>query len=183
MPADFPDSGREARLKPQFAHLYPSIVADQWSAAMLVRDRAVSWLLRNGRTGYVASDRILPAEHFDFRGDCPRPGALPEGRSRHGDAERLTWPMPPLNPADPRDYRVAAINVIRGIALAYGAARTDVLETIDGDRLVLRMHMESDSTVVEFTGPEIDQVLVDVSVNDQLHARIREALLQLGDPP
>jgi hypothetical protein len=81
--SDFP--GREARLKPEFAHLYPSITAGHWDPAAFLADRVVSWLLRNPKGGFIATDRILPPEHFDFRGDTPRPDSLPEGQSRRGD--------------------------------------------------------------------------------------------------
>lgn len=84
MTSDFP--GREARLKPQFAHLYPAITAAYWDSAAILADRQVSWLLRNSKTGFIATDRILPPEHFDFRGDTPRPTNLPEGRSRRSDS-------------------------------------------------------------------------------------------------
>ena len=80
---DFP--GREARLRTQFAHLYPAITAGQWESAAVIADRMVAWLLRNPKAGFIATDRILPPEHFDFRGDVPRPASLPEGQSRRGD--------------------------------------------------------------------------------------------------
>ena len=76
---------REARLRPEFAYLYPSIIAGQWESAGILADRLVASLLRNSLSRFVATDRILPPEHFDFRGDAPRPGSLPEGRSRRGD--------------------------------------------------------------------------------------------------
>lgn len=78
---DFP--GREARLKPQFAHLYPAITAGQWDSAAVIADRLVSWLLRNPNPKIIATARILPPEHFEFRGDVPRPGA--QGRTRRED--------------------------------------------------------------------------------------------------
>jgi hypothetical protein len=83
MTTDF--SGREARLKPQFAYLYPAITAGQWESAAVMADRMVSWLLRNPKVGFIATDRILPPEHFDFRGEGPRPATLPEGQSRRED--------------------------------------------------------------------------------------------------
>jgi hypothetical protein len=80
---DFP--GREARLKPQFAHLYPAITAGQWDSAAVLADRMVSWLLRNPNPRIVSTARILPPEHFEFRGDAPRPDASDPGRSRRED--------------------------------------------------------------------------------------------------
>ncbi|HEY8259340.1 MAG TPA: hypothetical protein VIG08_16905 [Gemmatimonadales bacterium] len=77
---------REARLRPEFAHLYPAITPGQWDSAAVISDRMLAWLLRNpGRAGFIATARILPPEHFDFRGDSTRPESIPEGQSRRGD--------------------------------------------------------------------------------------------------
>jgi hypothetical protein len=78
-------SSREARLRPEFAHLYPALTAGQWESAAILADRVVSLLLRNSLSRFVTTDRILPPEHFDFRGDARRPESLPEGHSRRGD--------------------------------------------------------------------------------------------------
>jgi hypothetical protein len=59
---------REARLKPEFAHLYPPIEPGQWESAARMADRMVAWLLRQPNQGYVAPERVLRSEHFDFRG-------------------------------------------------------------------------------------------------------------------
>lgn len=83
---DFP--GREARLKPQFAHLYPAITAGHWDSAAVLADRMVAWLLRNPTAGFIVTDRILPPEHFDFRGEAARPASAPEGQSRRSDQDK-----------------------------------------------------------------------------------------------
>ena len=70
--------GREARLKPEFAHLYPPLEADRWEPAGVMADRMVSWLLRKPNGGYVAPHRVLNVEHFEFRGSTER---VPEGAS------------------------------------------------------------------------------------------------------
>jgi hypothetical protein len=75
--------GREARLRAEFAHLYPSIPADRWDLAAVMADRVVAWLLRRPNPGWVATDRILPPEHFEFRGS---PGERPAPPSRRTDA-------------------------------------------------------------------------------------------------
>jgi hypothetical protein len=59
---------REARLKPEFAHLYPALEPGQWESAAMMADRVVAWLLRQPDRGYLAPDRALQSEHFDFRG-------------------------------------------------------------------------------------------------------------------
>lgn len=79
---------REARLRPEFAHLYPAITAGQWDSAAVIADRMLAWLLRNpGRAGFIETARILPPEHFDFRGDSPRPDSATEGQSRRNDPQ------------------------------------------------------------------------------------------------
>lgn len=80
-------SGREARLKPEFSHLYPPLEAGKWGPAGVMADRMVAWLLRQpNRSGYVSPQRVLRPEHFDFRGGQPE--SAPAGRppSRREDA-------------------------------------------------------------------------------------------------
>ena len=78
-------AGREAKLKSEFAHLYPPLEADRWEPAGVIADRIVSWLLRQRDGGYVAPHRVLHPEHFEFRGSTER---APEGsasRTRRDD--------------------------------------------------------------------------------------------------
>ncbi len=64
---------REARLKVEFAHLYPPLEPDRWEPAALLADRVVAWLLRQPDRGYVAPERVLRSEHFEFRGGTDQP--------------------------------------------------------------------------------------------------------------
>jgi hypothetical protein len=75
--------GREARLKPEYAHLYPPLQAGVWEPAGILADRMVAWLLRE-RRGYTSPERALRNEHFDFRGGVTAP-ASPEAHSRRHD--------------------------------------------------------------------------------------------------
>lgn len=59
---------REARLKPEFAHLYPPLEAGRWGSAAIMADRLIAWLLGKKKHGYMSSQRVLRPEHFDFRG-------------------------------------------------------------------------------------------------------------------
>lgn len=59
---------REARLKTEFSHLYPALEPNRWESAALMADRMVAWLLRQPNRGYMAPDRVLRSEHFEFRG-------------------------------------------------------------------------------------------------------------------
>jgi hypothetical protein len=70
---------REARLKPEYAHLYPPLQPDHWEPAALLADRMVAWLLRQPDRGYVAPERVLRSEHFEFRGG----GGPPESAGSH----------------------------------------------------------------------------------------------------
>ena len=77
-----PSGLREARLKPEFAHLYPALEAGRWDPAAVMADRMVAWLLRQPDKGYVAPERVLRSEHFDFRGGDEQPRGRPESRGR-----------------------------------------------------------------------------------------------------
>jgi hypothetical protein len=68
---------REARLKPEFSHLYPALEPNQWEPAARMADRMVAWLLRQPNRGYVAPDRVLRSEHFEFRGGSEKPDSMP----------------------------------------------------------------------------------------------------------
>ena len=68
---------REARLKAEFAHLYPPLEPGRWESATILADRVVAWLVRQPNRGYMAPERVLRSEHFEFRGgtdqfDSPR---------------------------------------------------------------------------------------------------------------
>lgn len=76
---------REARLKPEFAHLYPALESGRWESAGVVADRVVAWLLRQPGGGYVAPDRVLRAEHFDFRGGPGQEAPRPDHYTRRDD--------------------------------------------------------------------------------------------------
>jgi hypothetical protein len=76
---------REARLRAEFAHLYPPLEAGRWQPAALMADRVVAWLLRQPDRGYVAPDRALRSDHFEFRGGTDT-GAK-DGQRRHGQPE------------------------------------------------------------------------------------------------
>jgi len=61
---------REARLRPEHATRYPGIEAGVWESAAVLCDRVLaSGLLRGSPMGW--RDRVLAAEHFEFRGGVP----------------------------------------------------------------------------------------------------------------
>jgi hypothetical protein len=59
--------GREARLRSEYAHVYPCLVPDVWELAAIVVDKVLAWQLQQ-RRGLVDRDRVLDPRHFDFRG-------------------------------------------------------------------------------------------------------------------
>jgi hypothetical protein len=87
---------REARLKSQYAHLYPPIAPDVWTPAAEVGARMLFWQVQ--RLGTVElGDRLLDGQHFEFRGGWSRGESVPL-RTRVGDADAV-------NPAHPRQAR------------------------------------------------------------------------------
>jgi hypothetical protein len=81
---------REARLKGEFAHLYPALEPGRWEPAALLADRVVAWLLRQPDRGFVAPERVLRSEHFEFRGGSsgPSSGREPPHRRRDQPVQR-----------------------------------------------------------------------------------------------
>lgn len=76
----FPLGRREARLRPEHAARYPGIRAGVWEPAAVLCDRVLaSGLLRGSPRGW--SERVLPPEHFEFRGEGPQ-GERPRREDR-----------------------------------------------------------------------------------------------------
>ena len=73
---------REARLKAEFAHLYPPLEPGRWEPAAIMADRVVAWLLRQPNRGYVAPQRVLRSEHFEFQGGTEQPESRQDPLSR-----------------------------------------------------------------------------------------------------
>lgn len=59
---------REARLRPEFAHLYSGLTPGQWEPASRVAEAVLANLLLQQLGEVPATDRLLPEEHFEFRG-------------------------------------------------------------------------------------------------------------------
>jgi hypothetical protein len=74
---------REARLKLEYAHLYPGVEAGVWESAGVLADRVLSARLLRPNNGFVLSDRALVEEHFEFRG-----GSGPLGRGPYAESRR-----------------------------------------------------------------------------------------------
>jgi hypothetical protein len=80
---------RQAMLKPEFAHLYPGIAANEWMPAAVLTDQVLSFRLRMRDRVPLTRDRALDGQHFEFRGvpsagqaDAMRQARLDERRRR-----------------------------------------------------------------------------------------------------
>lgn len=69
---------REARLKAEFAELYPMVPVNEWRPADEMLDRvAAARLLTGRRSGEILGARSLDERHFEFRGGWTRPQGRP----------------------------------------------------------------------------------------------------------
>ena len=59
---------REARLRPEFAALYPGLEPGTWQDATVLAEQVLSEHLVRPSPGYMLSDRVLANEHFEFLG-------------------------------------------------------------------------------------------------------------------
>ena len=73
---------REARLRPEFADLYPYLTPNAWESAAVLSDRVVANLLGRPDGHFITGERALDPVHFEFRGTPGRPKFL---RSRRED--------------------------------------------------------------------------------------------------
>ena len=71
---------RQARLKPEYAELYPGIKAGEWVPAA---DAAAQVLAMMRGTNRTFQDRVMNERHFEFQGGLPAP--RPHVRSRLAD--------------------------------------------------------------------------------------------------
>jgi hypothetical protein len=63
---------RQARLKPKFGRLYPELPVKEWLPASQAALQIAERLWHEDEIETLVRDRLLPAEHFDFRGGTPR---------------------------------------------------------------------------------------------------------------
>jgi hypothetical protein len=76
---------REARLRPEFAHLYPALTPGEWEPAARIAEAVLANLLLQEMTDSPSPDRLLPEAHFEFRGGGPQ--GRTETRKRADDGE------------------------------------------------------------------------------------------------
>jgi hypothetical protein len=63
---------REARVRPEFVHLYPMLEPGVWASAADTAERVAAVRLLQLADTYVFHDRVLTDAHFEFRGGTPR---------------------------------------------------------------------------------------------------------------
>jgi hypothetical protein len=76
-------TAREARLKLEFADLYPPLVAGMWETAAEMGAKVLLWQVQQQGTDALNS-RILDGRHFEFRGGWYR-GTETDLRTRASD--------------------------------------------------------------------------------------------------
>ena len=59
---------REARLRPEFAELYPGVEPDVWYTAATLAEHLLNRFLRHDLTDRTTPHRVLDPDHFEFRG-------------------------------------------------------------------------------------------------------------------
>ncbi len=74
---------REARLRPQYASLYPALEPGTWGPASAIGRQLLLWHL----TAHSLPDgeRLMSEEHFEFRGGTRREQGEANARTRRAD--------------------------------------------------------------------------------------------------
>ena len=60
---------RQARLKPEYAELYPDVDPGVWYTAATLAEHLLARFLRQERATRSLPERILDDHHFEFRGE------------------------------------------------------------------------------------------------------------------
>lgn len=63
---------REARLRPEYADLYPAVEPGVWLPASDIGRQLLLWHLAAGRQ--PDQERLMSEDHFEFRGGAQRSG-------------------------------------------------------------------------------------------------------------
>ena len=76
--------GRQARLRAEYSSLYPGFEAGVWVDANELAEQLLTQHLLRPSPGFMLSSRLLPEDHFDFRGGEPA-GRPRIARTRRSD--------------------------------------------------------------------------------------------------
>jgi hypothetical protein len=77
---------REAKLRPQYASLYPALEAGTWQPATAIGRQLLLWHLT--APALPEGERLMSEEHFEFRGGTRRDRAEAGVRTRTADAQQ-----------------------------------------------------------------------------------------------
>ncbi|MGH7510471.1 MAG: hypothetical protein ACREMZ_13515 [Gemmatimonadales bacterium] len=79
--------GREAKLKAEYAGLYPGLTPGVWLPVEKLLHQITKLIHKDrSKSGVITGQRLLHEEHFEYRGTSARPEGLPEGSTRLSDA-------------------------------------------------------------------------------------------------
>ena len=74
---------REARLRPQYASLYPALEPGTWQPASAIGRQLLLWHLT--APSLPEGERLMSEEHFEFRGVTRRDHGEANARTRQAD--------------------------------------------------------------------------------------------------
>jgi hypothetical protein len=74
---------REARLRPQYASLYPALEPGTWQPASAIGRQLLLWHLT--APSLPEGERLMSEEHFEFRGGAQRGESGVGARTRRAD--------------------------------------------------------------------------------------------------
>ena len=79
--------GREARLRTEYAGLYPGLKAGVWMPVEKLLRHVTDVIHKDrSKSGVITGRRLLHDDHFEYRGISARPDGLPEGSTRMSDS-------------------------------------------------------------------------------------------------
>jgi hypothetical protein len=79
--------GREGRLKPEHAALYPGLQPGVWVPVETLLQQVTDLIYRDrSKSGVITGTRLLHDDHFEYRGTSARPEGLPAGSTRLSDS-------------------------------------------------------------------------------------------------
>jgi hypothetical protein len=65
---------REARLRPEFAGLYPGVDPDVWYTAATLAEHLLARFIRRDLADRALPPRVMDSRHFEFRGSTGAQG-------------------------------------------------------------------------------------------------------------
>lgn len=79
--------GRQARLRPEYAGLYPGLNAGVWMPVEKLLQIVTDLVHKDrSKSGVITGRRLLHDDHFEYQGTSARPDGLPEGHTRLSDS-------------------------------------------------------------------------------------------------